>query len=468
MTLTDVSETVLLKNSLSALNGAIPGDSIRFILNTDLFSYVSPSLMQTLGYSEYEFSHAFSRHFSELVWHEDRSRVLAALDKSTKKISCTFRIQCKNKQLKWMSMTGAASKTADGQTDITAILEDINDQKKMEQKLKQNTDEMQNILNSVSGGTASFEILPDRLKLIYLSQDSSSLSGYTRQELYAFYAKNETESLFMPTDYERLLKTVQESISNSSVVRENVRIRKKDGGYAWIAMHGKASDSQDGKQLFKAVYYSLSAEDDIYHSILRKTDQKFAVLDSDTHEILFANAACEKFSTDPAQKACGSLCYKFIMHNDKPCDQCPLLSEDFKDNAYNDFISEGKHYRSIFSRIEWNGRNAVLVYIVDNSEAYRFQQYINNIISNIPVGFTSFRIEKNDMIREYISTGLEGVLAILILKPLQTEWSIFLQECIQMTAAALKRLCLSASVNVLISALMQEFFLKAASSAGST
>ncbi len=127
MTLTDVSETVLLKNSLSALNGAIPGDSIRFILNTDLFSYVSPSLMQTLGYSEYEFSHAFSRHFSELVWHEDRSRVLAALDKSTKKISCTFRIQCKNKQLKWMSMTGAASKTADGQTDITAILEDIDD-----------------------------------------------------------------------------------------------------------------------------------------------------------------------------------------------------------------------------------------------------------------------------------------------------------------------------------------------------
>lgn len=148
---------------------------------------VSESFLAMTGYTEEDIEILFHNRFLEIIWHEDRERVLQTVEKQIKTgdlVELEYRIQMKNGDLVWILDKGRTVVEEDGRRYIYCVLLDTSQQNQERQELRTSLE--QAYLDSLTGllnkGTVSKKIVklmeekqPDQGVLLLIDLDDFKL-----------------------------------------------------------------------------------------------------------------------------------------------------------------------------------------------------------------------------------------------------------------------------------------------------
>ena len=129
---------------------------------------------------------------------------------------------------------------------VMALVRDISDRKRMEEKLAESEARWNYALESANQGVWDWHV-PE--KIIYFSHTWKSMLGYADDEIKNL--ESEFESRVHPDDLSQVLKSVQDHFDQkTNEYACEVRFRCKDGSYKWILDRGKVvSRAPDGTVL---------------------------------------------------------------------------------------------------------------------------------------------------------------------------------------------------------------------------
>ncbi len=288
-------------------------------------------------------------------------------------------------------------------------IENINEQKKLERELTRSNQELENVINSIPGGVATYEVRPDGFQLVYASDGVATLTGRTPQEFKEQLATLKNGNVVHPADMEHTQKAVQAAVKNFGEVDVDYRILTKDGGYIWVNLRGRVENEGAAYPLFYATYHNLSAATELYRQILDETENILIVADLKTHELLYVNAAAAKFANRTKAEAGSMACHEYFGQNEIACGY--RLAAKLQDKPLSrELDCEGRHYYSRLTRINWNGREAYINYIADRTAVWDRQKYTDEVLNNIPGGAAIFSVHDGRVTRDYLSEGAFSVL----------------------------------------------------------
>ncbi|MDO4549036.1 MAG: EAL domain-containing protein [Clostridia bacterium] len=401
------------RRELSAIINSIPGGIFKCAAGEDdQFTYISDTMLDMLGYTREEFVDKFDNRFSNMIYREDRGAALAKI-RSDIEITgstdvCEYRIETSDGNLKWVHNAGRLVEDDDGQRYFVVVIVDIDERKALEIKHERDRAEIETMINSIPGGVATIQILPDDMKLIYASDGVAEIAGLTMREFEKMFKNDPTRGIY-PPDKPMADRAIRDAASNRSNLDATFRIVHKDGSLVWINMYGQAVDKIDGYPVMHVVYHNFSATTQLYREILNETDQILLVSDIDTQEVLYANRAAAQLAGREFEQAVDMTCYEYLFGDDAPMWTSPAETIATGAVSY-DMEYKSRHYRVRVSPINWNGHNACILRLRDRTDAYHERESIENMLKHIPGGLTVFRVDKGSLTRTYMSDNAFDVL----------------------------------------------------------
>ncbi len=133
------------QDELTALISNIPGGVFRYDAYTDDFEFISENMLAMLGYTQEEFSEKFHNKFSNMVYAEDRERVIAEINEQISvgdKDHCEYRIETKSGELRWFYDEGKLLRFNSEKAIFSVVIVDITEKKKTETELRDQTEKL--------------------------------------------------------------------------------------------------------------------------------------------------------------------------------------------------------------------------------------------------------------------------------------------------------------------------------------
>jgi diguanylate cyclase (GGDEF)-like protein/PAS domain S-box-containing protein len=119
---------------LQKLLTVVPGGVFRYRAETGEIDYVSQNMLEMLGYTREEFRDKFANKFANMVYAEDRDRVLneirTDLTRTGGTDSCEYRIETKSGRLKWVFDAGRLYTDEQGRRWFVVVIIDIEEKRK--------------------------------------------------------------------------------------------------------------------------------------------------------------------------------------------------------------------------------------------------------------------------------------------------------------------------------------------------
>jgi len=201
------------------------------------------ALLEMTGYSPDEF---FQLSGVELSYPEDADigipELKAVLEGKLNSYQIEKRYVRKNGQVYWVRLTNSVVRTPDGKPQyFVTMIEDINEQKRSAEELRESRARFQAVFDNVAVGVAMMGL--DR-KPIALNSTAESIIGYSAEELMGIDAR----SLAVPEDRgidTELFKELVEGKRNSYVMER--RYRHKDGRIFWARVNYSLVHGLDGR-----------------------------------------------------------------------------------------------------------------------------------------------------------------------------------------------------------------------------
>jgi PAS domain S-box-containing protein len=125
----DITKTVQASNIFHEFVDNLPGGVFAYLDDEgERFEYVNPNFYQILGYTPEEFKEKFHDSFKELVYEEDRERVLKEIQDQmliSSYDTCEYRIEKKDGSLIWVSDVGHRGVDSNGKPCFYVVVIDI-------------------------------------------------------------------------------------------------------------------------------------------------------------------------------------------------------------------------------------------------------------------------------------------------------------------------------------------------------
>lgn len=158
---------------------------------------------------------------------------------------------------------------------------------------------------------------------------------------------------------------------------------------------------------------AISAKNqELYRGIISGTNDIIIVADVNTKQLLYANRAAEQYygkGFDPIKMTtCCEFCDKPVM-----CDDCHARSLKLGEKSEMLIEDKGRHMKAMYTRMEWNGHDAVVFYMVDISSEIKEKELADSLIRNIPGAIVAFSLNENDEPEvSYVSQRARKVFAL--------------------------------------------------------
>lgn len=210
----------------------MPGGIFRYkAKEDDTFDFVSENMLKMLGYSSEEFRKKFHNRFSNMVWHEDRARILKEIDDQIAvrdSDECDYRIEKGDGFLCWVHDIGRLVKDTTGQAWFYVAIMDITREHRITEKLEEERKKL--------------EIALSHSKLQYWEHDlrtDVAVNGVKGADLgfaevTPNYSRFLIESGIVPADYIELYKAKQQLLyGGAKSVEYEIPLHLPNGGQSW-------------------------------------------------------------------------------------------------------------------------------------------------------------------------------------------------------------------------------------------
>jgi PAS domain S-box-containing protein len=375
----------------------------RLDLHTGRYDYLSPSSKKLLGYTPEEFTALGVENAAPLVHPDDVDKLIDNVIKlitspEQKDTASTFEYRLKHRELGYRWMSDNRSVVYDEMNVPVAVvgnLRDITGQKMAEEELRESEERFRNVLDNSLDMVYRLDLQSGRYD--YLSPSSKKLLGYSPEEFIALGPEH-AASLIHPDDIERYWQTVMKAMGRikqkEATATFEYRINHRELGYRWMA--DSLSVIHDDANVPVAIVGSLRdiTEQKIVEETLQQREQDYSVLvesiydgivvvDAETLNIVFGNRRASKmFGFDPILKdGVGINLLEFVHPEDRG-----IAIKGFADDLYQ--AERRKRYEvraktndgreiwvsALATRIEFQGRLAVLLSVIDLTERKRMEE----------------------------------------------------------------------------------------------
>ncbi len=137
------------------------------------------------------------------------------------------------------------------------------------------------------------------------------------------------------------------------------------------------------------------------------------VCDAETFELLYVNRKCADMVGKPLEAARGCTCYGYLKGQKAPCAECYIHSANYDAYTVREYSSEatGRHYRLRGKLIEWNGRPALVEYMLDETERIAAQRSLRDLVNGLPGGVGIFDAYDDGRVElVYLNDGYYAIL----------------------------------------------------------
>lgn len=286
---------------------------------------------------------------------------------------------------------------------------DISEQKLLEQ-------ELDHLVNSITGGIASYEVRDGCYIPVYFSDGVMAISGYTREE-HDEMIKNDALDIIYETDRERVRSAAAKALESGEVLDVSYRMRHKNGRLIWIHLNGRRIDVSANTAMFYAVFTGMSSESRLYQNITNETADTIYVIAKDSFDLLYINETDNIIT--PRPDCLGEKCYTVLYKKDAPCESCSILAG--RQEGEECEITEDGTERILYTRsreTDWNGIPAYVKYIRDVTEEVRTRRekerldlYFRSIVEQFPGGISMMAYHQDGTMKpEFISPGFASML----------------------------------------------------------
>lgn len=430
----DVSEQRRLEDELTAANeklhdviNAIPG-GVAIYKISDVFEtvYFSDGVPELSGYTVEEYRELTKRDAAELTYPDDTALVIEKTRQVIKEHTVEdfeFRKLHRDGHIVWVHVQAKQVGEVDGCPLIQCVFHNIS-------TFKETRLELDHLINSIPGGIASYRVEDNRFIPTYYSDGVLALSGHSREE-FEELVRDDALNIIYEADQDRVLAATKLALESGDVLDVSYRMRHKDGKLIWIHLNGRRMGPLSDIMYFYAVFTEISAEAQLFQSIVHETADGIYVIDKANYDLLYANESKKLFRD--ASAGVGQKCYTVLHGKQTPCEFC-VLGKYPPDGAEHDMVVEGSNqfYCTSFRETDWNGIPAYVKNVKDITEQVcsrrekeRLEQYFQTMIKNLPGGAAVVRYNQDgSMTPEFLSDGFAEMTGMT----LDEAWQLYQED----------------------------------------
>ena len=187
----------------------------------------------------------------------------------------------------------------------------------MEYTLKQ----LKALIDSVAGYVVIYEVKDDAFYPLVYTKNVPSFSGLSEEEYLSLY-KEDAAKVVPETDLPVLTQALQKAFALKEEQETVYRTYHKTKGFVWTHVFFKVLGTYGGNVVFLGSFSDASAASQEPKLLLDHSNQKIYVIERETYDLLYANAAARADKDHLPQL--GDTCYKYIRQQNSPCGNCVI------------------------------------------------------------------------------------------------------------------------------------------------
>ena len=137
------------------------------------------------------------------------------------------------------------------------------------------------------------------------------------------------------------------------------------------------------------------------------------VCDTETLKLLYVNRRTEQLTGKPISEAKGKTCYEYLKNRTSPCVPCFKESATADKYSVREYTSAetGRHYLLRGKLIDWEGQEALIEYLSDETERINAQRSLNDLVNGLPGGIGIFNVYTDGTLEQvYLNDGYHHLL----------------------------------------------------------
>lgn len=337
------------------------------------FYYINDRMLQMLGFeSAKEYEESIDHLIENGMYEKDRKEVNAEVAKQLEangEYLVTYRMLRKDGSYIWVDDYGKRIEAEDKKTVIVSICLDVSERIGQHQRLEQRNNELKNVVNSLTGGIAKYQI-SDQIICDFFTDGLAEMLEYTPNEFLEI-CKRDLHQLMYEGDQVIVDSAIEKLIHDHVSTTVAFRIRKKNNLYIWVRVNINYSGDIDGIPTVYAIYSNLTKETALYQDALDQTNDIILICDAKSKEILYLNQAAANFRKQQKTDALGQKCYDLITDYGAECPFCPLKDLDYDELKIREMKWGDRFCQVKAKRLIWNGREAIIEYVSDITDAHK-------------------------------------------------------------------------------------------------
>ena len=170
----------------------------------------------------------------------------------------------------------------------------------MKQKIKDTTERLDTLVDTVPGGIGVFEI-GDKIQAVYFNEGLCKILGYSKEEAGDLYSHDVLKSVY-PEDIKYILNQIKKMNDKDKVVHSKLRLIRKDGSILWCGITAKRIYMENDKSMCHAVFMDISEEKDIEFRLEKSMKELKFYAERDYLTLMYNRAALYKYTRELISK----------------------------------------------------------------------------------------------------------------------------------------------------------------------
>ena len=238
---------------LQSITSNIPGGVHRCRIENEefFFDFLSDGCLNLFGYEKHEFKEIFDKKIIDLVYENDRERVVSEIKEQlikSNKYTLEYRVKRKDGSAIWLLDNGQIIKNRDGKVFSYNVVINITESKIIQEKLRLSEERYRIIISQTEDIIFEWNINEDTINF---SENWKNKFNY-ESTIDDISKKIYDTEIIYKDDIKKFGKALNSVVNGERYQEVEIRFRKSNGEYIWCKVRVTAIFDQNG-DIFKAV-----------------------------------------------------------------------------------------------------------------------------------------------------------------------------------------------------------------------
>lgn len=201
-------------------------------------------------------------------------------------------------------------------------------------------------------------------------------------------------------DVPKITKIIADAVAASEPINTTFRLKNINGELLWVDVSASMIGDDGKGKVYYAVLSKSSNEAELYRNLVEDASIGTVIIEKDAdRKIIYANAAWRNIEGVPASEPIAGVSLKRVLRN-----QSVFIDDNVLQNTPSDHFLEirttsrtGATIAISARSVVWNGVDACVCYIKDDTEKVQKEAAQESLLDNLPCGAGVYKLKDNEM-----------------------------------------------------------------------